>query len=153
MNARILSLVTATIVTLGGLLHAGETVPVGTAFAGAWAGYDTEKNAGATGGSINLFIQSAESERFATVTGTIQVPNLGHQNPELAAALPTFREITGRVNLRTGAIMARCEKGVIRGHVERNGHGVVGRLRVNSGRYQIRGAYFADENNSKGQID
>jgi len=136
---------------MAGIMHAGETIP-SASFSGAWAGYDTSKNAGATGGSIDLSISGAESTRFANVSGVIQVPNLGRQIAP-AAALPIFREFSGRVNLRTGAISARCEKGIIRGHVDRNGHGVVGRLRVNSGRYIIRGAYFADDTNTKGTLD
>lgn len=135
---------------MAGIMRAGED-PF-TAYSGAWAGYDTEKNAGATGGSINLQISGAESARYANVSGIIQVPDLRRQ-PGVAATTAIFREFSGRVNLRTGAIHAKCERGIIRGHVDRNGHGVVGRLRVNSGRYQIRGAYFADDTDFKGTLN
>src|SRR4051812_11938819 len=114
MNARILAIITATLVSIGGLLRAGESNTF-SSFAGAWAGYDPDKNTAATGGSIDLTISPAESERFANVGGIIQVPDLHHHLQGPLVSAPIFREISGRINLRTGAILARCEKGTIRG--------------------------------------
>ncbi|HMJ90287.1 MAG TPA: hypothetical protein VK530_10745 [Candidatus Acidoferrum sp.] len=154
MNARILTLLTATLIMASATLRAGESFP-STSYAGSWGGYDEHRNAGATGGAINLTITAGESERFANISGIIEVPDLRrHPQPEVLGSLVVFREFTGRVNLRTGALNARFEGGRLRGRLDRNGHDLVGRVHAKSGPFQVYGGWFADEDgNTKGALD